>query len=215
MALTKKQKEVYDYIVAYNQQNGYAPTQKEIKEHFQLKSFGSVQRYIKYLTQSGLLETDWNARRGLRPVDLSEQSSEQSLSVETPHNIPLLGDIAAGNPIEALENPTEFISVPAELMKRTGQYFALKVRGDSMIEDGILEDDVVVCRQQQTAQQGQTVVALVDGEATLKRYYKHTDFIELRPANQRFRPLKITADSNELRIAGIMIGLVRLYPEAG
>jgi repressor LexA len=212
MALTKKQKEVYDYILSYNQQNGYAPTQKEIKEHFQLKSFGSVQRYIKYLTQSGLLETDWNARRGLKALAVPDQEMAQNDTNLTDNNgIPLLGDVAAGDPIEALENPTEFISVPPQLMRKNGRYFALKVRGDSMIEDGILEEDYVVCRQQENAQQGQTVVAVVDGEATLKRYYKHSDHIELRPANQRLRPFKITSESGELRIAGVMVGLVRLY----
>jgi len=212
MALTKKQKEVYDYILSYNQKNGYAPTQKEIKEHFQLKSFGSVQRYIKYLTQSGLLETDWNARRGLKALAVPDQEMAQNDTNLTDNNgIPLLGDVAAGDPIEALENPTEFISVPPQLMRKNGRYFALKVRGDSMIEDGILEEDYVVCRQQENAQQGQTVVAVVDGEATLKRYYKHSDHIELRPANQRLRPFKITSESGELRIAGVMVGLVRLY----
>jgi repressor LexA len=212
MALTKKQKEVYDYILSYNQQNGYAPTQKEIKEHFQLKSFGSVQRYIKYLTQSGLLETDWNARRGLKALAVPDQEMAQNDTNLTDNNgIPLLGDVAAGDPIEALENPTEFISVPPQLMRKNGRYFALKVRGDSMIEDGILEEDYVVCRQQENAQQGQTVVAVVDGEATLKRYYQHSDHIELRPANQRLRPFKITSESGELRIAGVMVGLVRLY----
>lgn len=205
MSITKKQKEVYDYIVQYGQKNGYAPTQKEIKDHFSLKSFGSVQRYLKYLIEAGHLETDWNARRGLKPVSAPTPSSS-GLS------IPLLGDVAAGNPIEAIEKADEHIQVPFELLpKNTASLFALRVRGDSMIEDGILENDLIICRQQKDARQGQTVVAVINGEATVKNFFRQKNTIELHPANQRLRPFILDEHSGDVQIAGVLVGLLRSY----
>lgn len=200
MSLTKKQKEVYDYIATYTHTFGYAPTQKEIKEHFNLKSFGSVQRYLKYLVDAGLIDSDWNARRGIRVVP-ENQSSELE--------IPLLGMVAAGNPIEAMENPTDTIAVPANFMSKQGRYFALTVKGESMIEDGILEDDIAICRHTGDANQGQIVVAVVENEATLKHFYKKSGQIELHPANSTMNP--IIVNSGDFRIAGVMVGLLRSY----
>ncbi len=202
MGLTKKQKEVYDYINSYTHTHGYSPTQKEIKEHFGLKSFGSVQRYIKYLADAGLIDSDWNARRGLKIVTDSPSNSSEL-------EIPLLGMIAAGNPIEALENPTETISVPQHFIRPGNRYFALTVKGDSMIEDGILEDDVAICRQSNDANQGQTVVAIVENEATLKHFFRKPGHIELQPANSTMNP--IIVNSGDFRIAGVLVGLIRSY----
>jgi SOS regulatory protein LexA len=209
MSITKKQKEVYDYISSYAQEYGYAPTQKEIKEHFEFKSFGSVQRYIKYLTEAGYLEADWNARRGLKAVKPeSAQPAEDTLSID----LPLLGEVAAGIPIEAIENPEQTITVPKYMIKTPGQrHFALKVKGDSMIEDGIFEGDVIVCRHQQTAHQGQTVVAVIEGEATVKRMYKKKGLIELHPANATMEPFYIDQNSGDFKLAGVLIGLLRSY----
>lgn len=209
MRITKNQKEVYDYIVKYGKKNGYAPTQKEIKEHFGLKSFGSVQRYLKYLIEAGHLESDWNARRGLKPVEnpgVKASAPSNSLSV------PLLGDVAAGNPIEAIEKADEHIQVPFELLpKNTASLFALRVRGDSMIEDGILENDVIICRQQKDARQGQTVVAVINGEATVKNFYRQKSTIELHPANHRLKPFVLDENSGDVHIAGVLVGLIRSY----
>lgn len=205
MSITKKQKEVYDYIVHYGQRNGYAPTQKEIRDHFGLKSFGSVQRYLKYLIEAGHLEGDWNARRGLKPIS-SQASQSTALS------IPLLGDVAAGNPIEAIENADEHIQVPFELLpKNTASLFALRVQGDSMIEDGILENDVIICRQQKDARQGQTVVAVINGEATVKNFFRQKNCIELHPANHRLKPFVLDEHSGDVQIAGVLVGLMRSY----
>ena len=201
MGITKKQKEVFDYIDRYSQDFGYAPTQKEIKDHFGFKSFGSVQRYIKYLVNAGYLEGDWNARRGLKTV-----SHQEDYNIA---DIPLLGKIAAGNPIEAIENPDETISVPINFIRSGHKHFALRIEGDSMIEDGILNEDIVVCKYSQTAEQGETIAAVVDGEATLKHFYKHSDHIELRPANSSMSPIKIVSEN--FKIAGILVGLVRSY----
>ncbi len=211
MAITKKQKEVFDYICDYSSQNGYAPTQREIKDHFGFKSFGSVQAYLKYLMSAGYLETDWNARRGITLADQGESQVPASKQVtQEVEDIPWLGDVAAGIPIEAIENPSETIQVPKSMISKSGQYFALSVVGESMIEAGILDGDVIVCRQQNSADNGQVVIALVDGEATLKTIQKSKQHIELIPANSKMKSFLVGPDQ-DFRIAGILVGLMRSY----
>lgn len=215
MGLTKKQHEVFQYIKSYTKKKGYAPTQREIKDHFGLKSFGSVQRYLKYLKDAGLLANDWNAKRGITLVDESEPQAQtpsqtQGSSPYQEYEIPLLGDVAAGNPIEALENPTEHLSVPPNLIKKAGQHFALRVQGESMIEDGILDGDYAIIRAENQAKAGQTVVAVIDGEATLKKFFKTKNKVELHPANSSMSPI-IVDGSQDLKIVGHLVGLVRLY----
>ncbi len=206
MGLTKKQHEVFQYIKSYTLEKGYSPTQKEIKEHFQLKSFGSVQRYLKYLKDAGLLTTDWNAKRGLTLLEEEKKSTAN----ENEYEIPLLGDVAAGNPIEAIENPSETIFIPTYLTPKKGQHFALRVCGESMIEDGILDGDIAILRQVQAASVGETIVAVVDGEATLKKFYQKKNVIELHPANKTMSPIKVTRDQ-DCKIVGKLIGLFRQY----
>ncbi len=206
MGLTKKQHEVYQYIKTYSEEKGYAPTQREIKEHFGLKSYGSVQRYLKYLKDADLLSTDWNAKRGLTLTE--SEKTDQGASFES--EIPLLGDVAAGNPIEALENPTENIMVPTHLLNPGSQHFALRVRGDSMIEDGILDGDLAILKHVQNAHAGETIVAVIDGEATLKKFYKKKNHIELHPANATMVPI-IVDSQQDCKIVGRLIGLFRSY----
>ena len=207
MALTKKQKEVYDYIVAYNEHHGHPPTQKEIGDHFGLKSLGSVQKYLQYLNKEGLLENHWNHRRGIEvksPLKyIAENDAEQ---------IPLLGLVAAGNPIEAIENPTNTISVPKHFLKGGFQYFALTIKGDSMIESGILEGDVIICRSTKEARNGQIVVALVDGDATVKTLsLQNKKNVQLLPSNKSYGPIDINENVNDFRIVGTLVGLLRSY----
>lgn len=207
MGLTKKQHEVFQFIKEYTDQNGYAPTQKEIKEHFNLKSFGSVQRYLKYLKEAGLLTTDWNAKRGLT---LTKEEKDNQNSDSHEFEIPLLGDVAAGNPIEAIENPTETIGIPTYLVQKKGNHFALRVCGESMIEDGILDGDIAIIRQVQNANTGETIVAVVDGEATLKKFFKNKGAIELHPANSTMSPILVNRDQ-DCKIVGKLVGLFRQY----
>lgn len=204
MAITKKQKEFYDYIVSYNQDHGHSPTQKEIKDHFGLKSFGSVQKYLQYLNKEGLIETQLNQRRSLevKTRDNNDSDSEQ---------IPLLGLVAAGNPIEAIENPTNTISVPRYFLKGGFKYFALTVKGDSMIEAGILEGDVIVCRSTKEARNGQIVVAVIDGEATVKTFNQQKKSIELLPANKNYLPIVVDENILDFKIVGNLVGLLRSY----
>lgn len=204
MAITKKQKEFYDYIVAYNKEHGHSPTQKEIKDHFGLKSFGSVQKYLQYLNKEGLLESQWNQRRSL---EIKSETPAESDSDQ----IPLLGLVAAGNPIEAIENPTNMISVPKYLLKGGFRYFALTVKGDSMIDAGILENDVLVCRSTKEARNGQIVVAVVNGEATVKTFSQQKKSIELLPSNKNYSPIVIDESIEDFKVVGNLVGLLRSY----
>lgn len=198
MSLTKKQKQIYDYISDYINEFEFAPTQMEIKEHFGFKSLGSVQDYIKYLTKAGYLEKSDNSVRGLKPTSPND---------EMVIDIPLLGSVAAGSPIEAIEG-NEMISVPVAMVPK-GECFALNVSGNSMIEDGILDGDVIIVKKSNSAFNGETVVALIDGEATVKRFYKKKEQIELHPANSTMKPIIITGGAFEIK--GSLVGLFRSY----
>ena len=202
MSLTKKQKQVYDYIVHYLEENEISPTQVEIKEHFGFKSLGSVQDYIKYLKGSGYLASDSNSVRGLTPLNPNSLTSNQDVI-----DIPLHGKVAAGNPIEAIEG-TETITVPSSMIG-IGNHYALTISGESMIEDGILDGDLIVVKEQQTAKNGDTVVATIDNEATVKRFYKKEKQIELHPANSTMKPI-VVKDGN-FQIRGVLVGLIRAY----
>lgn len=195
--LTRKQKEVYDYICAYLEEHEVSPTQAEIQEYFGFKSLGSVQDYIKYLINAGVLKNDPNAVRGLVPAEQAEPSID----------IPMLGTVAAGLPIEVIER-AETVAVPKSMI-RQGTHFALTVRGQSMIEDGILEGDVIIIKKQSTANNGDTVVATVDHEATVKRFQKKAKHIELIPANSSMKP--IIVKDEDFQIKGILVGLIRQY----
>lgn len=200
--ITKKQKAVLDYINHYQSENGISPTQKEIKEYFDLKSFGSVQRYLKYLKDAGLLTNEWNSRRGLKTT------SDDNLSTLFP-KIPIIGNIAAGNPIEAIESCDDFINVPNSLVKSSGLHFGLNVNGDSMIELGINDGDLAIIRSQPTANNGEIVAAIIDGEATLKTFDRKNNRIRLLPANSKYKPIDVT--NIPFQIAGILTGILRSY----
>jgi repressor LexA len=199
MSLTKKQKQVYDYICHYLEENGFSPTQAEIQEHFGFKSLGSVQDYIRYLKGSGYLTSDPNSVRGLMPTNIDK--AEESVP------LPLHGKVAAGRPIEAIEG-NEFINVPPHMIGH-GEHYALTISGDSMIEDGIFDGDTVVIKSQKTAHNGNTVVAVIDNEATIKRFYRTKGQIELHPANEKLSP--IVVKDGQLEIKGVLVGLLRSY----
>ncbi len=200
MSLTKKQKQVYDYICDYLQSEGFSPTQTEIQENFGFKSLGSVQDYIRYLKSAGYLQSDANSVRGLTPVSTSQIDSSVI-------DIPLHGNVAAGNPIEAIEG-TEMISIPSSMVS-TGNHFALSVSGHSMIDDGIFDGDLIIVKEKNTATNGETVIATVNNEATVKRYYKRSNCIELHPANSSMKPIII--NDGDFQIKGILVGLYRSY----
>lgn len=200
MNLTRRQKEILDFIRNYRNSHGISPTQREIRENFGLSSFGTVQKHLKRLEEKGALSREWNRSRGISP------SVERVSSRE----VALLGYVAAGRPIEPFPDE-ERIEVPASLLGK-GEHFVLRVRGDSMIEDGIRDGDYVVVARRETAQNGQTVVALVRGEATLKRYYVDGSRIRLQPANSSMKPL--TVEIRDVTVQGVVTGLIRNYATA-
>jgi len=200
MNLTKRQKEILDFIRSYRTEQGISPTQREIREKFRLSSFGTVQKHLKRLEEKGALSRQWNRSRGISPAE--ERPASRAVS--------LLGTVAAGCPIEPFPDE-ESIEVPSSLLGK-GEHFVLRVRGDSMIEDGIRDGDYVIVARRPTAQNGQTVVALVRGEATLKRYYSEGSRIRLQPANSAMKPL--TVDARDVTLQGIVTGLIRAYPAA-
>ncbi|MGH9317633.1 MAG: transcriptional repressor LexA [Thermoanaerobaculia bacterium] len=199
MNLTKRQKEILDFIRVYRLENGISPTQREIREEFGLSSFGTVQKHLKRLEEKGALSRQWNRSRGISPANEAVGA-----------RVSLLGLVAAGRPIEPFP-VEETIEVPASLLGR-GEHFVLRVRGDSMIEDGIRDGDYVVVSKRANAQNGQTVVALVRGEATLKRYYAEGARVRLQPANASMKP--ITVEARELVVQGVVTGLIRDYAGA-
>jgi len=196
MNLTKRQKEIIDFIRTYRDEHGISPTQREIRENFLLSSFGTVQKHLKRLEEKGALSREWNRSRGIAPA---EQASSRQ--------VPLLGLVAAGRPIEPFPDE-ETIEVPASLLGR-GDHFVLRVRGDSMVEDGIRDGDFVVVSRRATAKNGQTIVALIRGEATLKRYYAEGPRVRLQPANASMRPLSY--DAKDVVVQGVVTGLIRTY----
>lgn len=213
--LTPRQRAAYDFIESFGTRRGYAPSYDEIRRHLGLASLNAVAKLVAQLRRRGhLVPAPPNAKRWLEPVR-GRAGSRQGLARRTAGaaaaagatTIPILGTIAAGRPIEPVESPEE-IEVPASMLG-TGERYALRVQGDSMIEDGIQDGDVVVVRRAQRAEAGETVVAIVDGEATLKRFHPAGGQVELRPANAALEPIRVRADRVEIR--GVLVGLFRRY----
>jgi len=202
MALTRRQREIYDFICEFVESNGYSPSLEEIGSRFGLASVATVHKHVQHLVAKGFLRKAWNRSRSLEPVP---DSHEEGSPV-----VPLLGTVAAGYPIEAIEQGGETIGVPLDMIGRPGETFALRVRGDSMIEDQICDGDVVVIERRDQARNGETVVALVRGdEATLKRFYQRGEQVELVPANSSMEPIEVHA--SEVQIRGVVRGLMRTF----
>lgn len=197
--MTRRQKEMFDYLRGYIAENGYAPTLEEIGRHFELASLATVHKHLQNLERKGVIRRLPNQSRAL---ELATAADGRAVVV------PLLGRVAAGTPIEPVEEP-ETVTLPEELLGR-GETFALRVRGDSMIDEGILDGDLVVVESRADALDGATVVALVRGEATVKKLYRERDGrIRLMPANERFAPIVTPADDVEIR--GEVIAVLRRY----
>jgi repressor LexA len=213
--LTPRQRAAYDFIESFRAQRGYAPSYDEIRRHLGLASLNAVAKLIAQLRRRGqLVPAPPNAKRWLEPARTARRP-EPARAARRPARlarasssaIPLLGTIAAGHPIEPVET-AEDIEVPASMLG-AGERYALRVQGDSMIEDGIQDGDIVVVRRAQRADPGETVVAIVDGDATLKRFHPARGQVELRPANAALEPIRVRADRVEIR--GVLVGLFRRY----
>src|SRR6201988_2867215 len=206
MAITKRQRQVYDFISDFVQQNQYSPSFEEIGDGLGLSSLATMHKHISNLEKKGLLTRDYNKSRS---IDLLPPKGrlKQSMSVNTGVVLPLVGRIAAGQPIEAVENP-ETISL-ADFV-RSKEVFVLEVRGESMQDEAILDGDYVLVEKAKTAHNGEIVVALVDkDEATLKRFYREGESIRLQPSNVNMRPIIVPAASVDVQ--GRVIGVLRKY----
>ena len=199
--LTKKQEEVLLFIRNYYEEEGRTPSYSEIQHYFGLKSKSSVQDYIGYLKKAGFLQKSV----GSKAIELVTPGEEPPTA-----SIPLLGSVAAGRPLDVQrdDSQSELIAVPQSMIGG-GRYYALSVKGKSMIDDGIMEGDLIVVRHQSTARNCETVVALIDGAATVKRYYRKKSVVELHPANKKMAPFFVRGGPFEIQ--GIVVGLLRHY----
>ena len=206
MAITKRQRQVYDFIAEFVQRNQFTPSYQEIGDGLGMSSLATVHKHITNLEKKGLLNRDYN--RG-RSIDLLPPKGrmKQAMAVKTGMVLPLMGRIAAGQPIEAIERP-ETISL-ADFV-RSKEVFVLEVRGDSMQDEAILSGDYVLVEKTKIAHNGDIVVALVEGsDATLKRFYREGNKIRLQPSNARMKPIMVHAA--DLDIQGRVIGVLRKY----
>lgn len=209
MDLTKRQQEIFDFIRSYSEKNGYPPTVRDIGKAVGLASSSTVHAHLSNLEKLGVLRRDPTKPRALELLDRATRSAgsavQGAIDKVRPGGLPVVGAVAAGSPVLAEENIEEYVQVPQAAGGDEGEY-VLKVRGDSMVDAGILEGDYVVVQRRDEARDGEIVVALVgDDEATVKRYFRESDHIRLQPENSSMEP--ILAD--EVQILGRVVGLFR------
>jgi len=209
--LTARQKEILEFIHQFRREKGLAPTHREICERFGFSSYGTAYKHLKLLSEKGFLKRDRHQRRGMELLDGDGDASEAASGTGTGagRELPFLGRIAAGRPIEAVVGD-ETLTVPAALFgARIDDHFVLQVAGESMIGEGIHDGDWVVVERRERAQPGEMIVALVGDEVTLKRFYPEGAIVRLQPSNPAMEPLRVAAA--DLRIQGIVVGLMRKY----
>lgn len=202
--LTERQKAILEFIADYQQRHGISPTHREIRDEFGYSSFGTVYKHLKLLQQKGYLHRDWNQKRGLELLRAVPGVAR------TEAEVPFLGEIAAGQPIEALPGPEE-MAVPGHLFGGdASDHYVLRVAGESMIEEGIHDGDLVVVLRREEARPGEMIVALIDGDAaTLKRFFPEGDKVRLQPANPNMKPIYVPSD--EVQVQGVVVGLMRKF----
>jgi len=198
---TKRQQEIFEFIKRYSARHGYPPTVRDIGKAVGLASSSTVHAHLANLEKVGLLRRDPTKPRA---IELLDRAVDNVRSIVRPAGLPLVGQVAAGQPILAEENVEEYIQTPGVVGGEQGEYL-LRVRGESMKEAGILEGDLVVVSPQDTARDGEIVVALVGEEATVKTFYRESDHIRLQPENETMEPIR----TREVRILGRVVGLMR------
>ena len=203
--LTERQQAIYDFIATVIRGRGAPPTIRDIMDEFEISSTNGVRTTLAALEKKGHIRRHPRLSRGIELVD---QVSREPVDLDI-REIPLLGRVAAGEPVLATGNVETVLHVDKSMCTATGDLFALRVDGESMKDVGILDGDIVLARHQQTADRGDIVVALIDDEATVKRYSPGPDGIRLLPENDAFRPIVVTEGSGEFRIAGKVVGLMR------
>lgn len=202
MPLTKRQRQILDFLTSYSSEHGYAPSFEEIAEQFNYNSLATVHEHLSNLERKGYIKRSYNESRAIEilPSDIFPKAIE----------LPVLGAVAAGVPIEQFETQ-ETIGVPDDFVRRAGNHYVLKVRGNSMIEDQISDGDYVVVHDRPSADNGEMVIAMVeDSGATVKRYYRERDGrIRLQPANATMTPIYV--QESQVRVQGIVVGVMRRY----
>lgn len=194
--LTPRQKKVLDFIVRFSKSKGYAPSLEEVASHFRLKAISTIHQYVKILVAKRYLKKEENQPRGILPVEKDT----------TTIKVPLIGTIAAGEPIEAIEYQDDSVTITRDQLGRIGNFYALRVRGNSMIDEGIFDGDIVIVREQKIADNGQTVVAIInENGTTLKKFYREKDRVRLQPANPTLFPIY----TDRLEIRGIVVKIIR------
>jgi repressor LexA len=201
MDLTKRQQEIFDFIRKYSARYGYPPTVRDIGKAVGLASSSTVHAHLANLEKIGLLRRDPSKPRA---IELLDRAVESVRGIVRGEGLPLVGSVAAGQPVLAEENIEDYVSVPEIAGGGDGEYL-LRIRGDSMKDAGILEGDFVVVRSQDTAQDGDVVVALLGEEATVKRFFREADHIRLQPENDALEPIR----SKEVKVLGRVVGLLR------
>jgi repressor LexA len=198
--LTKRQKQLLDYVDQYISEHGYAPTLQETGDYFGLSSLATVHKHLHNLETKGYIKRKHNHSRALEMTLRRRRGGG--------HELPLLGQVAAGAPIEQFETP-DTINVPEDFIRRDNTY-CLRVRGESMVEEGIRDGDYIIVEGRESAINGETVVALVNGEATVKKYYhEQGGKVRLQPANAAMQP--IFANEGDVQLRGVVVGLMRRY----
>ena len=202
LTLTKRQKQFYDFIKRFIERRGFAPTLEEIKKHFRLSTLSGVHEHIDNLVDKGFLVKNENIARGVSLMEITTGLIK----------IPLLGTIAAGAPITLFDVPKETIAIPKNKLPASSNVYALRVVGNSMVDENINDGDIVLIKHQQTAENGQKVVALIDNqEATLKKFYRERGQIRLQPANSRMEPIIVKSD-RDIMIQGIVLDVIKTDP---
>ena len=199
--LTKRQQEIFDFIKRYSARYGYPPTVRDIGKAVGLASSSTVHQHLSNLERIGLLRRDASKPRA---IELLDRAVQEVKNIVRPEGLPLVGTVAAGQPVLAAENIEEHVPVPSLAGGDDGE-FVLRVRGDSMQGAGIVEGDYVVVHGQETAEDGDVVVALVGEEATVKRFFREADHIRLKPENDAHEPIR----SREVKVLGRVVGLMR------
>jgi repressor LexA len=199
-ALTDRQREILDFISRSIVKRGFPPTLREIGSHFGIKSTNGVNDHLRALEKKGYLQREDLKSRALRPIVTAGQTVE----------VPILGKVAAGQPLLAVRNYEDTVRVDRFFIGQNREVFALRVKGDSMIEDGIFDGDYVFVRKQLQANAGETVVVMIGDEATVKRYYPEGDSIRFQPANAKLEPIYVRKrDFKNVNILGIVVGIYR------
>ncbi len=210
--LTKRQQQILAYIGQHSSEHGYPPTVREIAQYMGIKSPNGVNDHLHALEKKGFLIRNEKKSRGLTikahaPTPPPPKQEIQSEMVR----VPVIGQVAAGSPILAEQNITDTLQLDRRLLGRHGGLFGLRIRGTSMIDDGIFDGDYVFVRPQSTAKRGEIVVAMIDGEATVKRFYHEGDRIRLQPANSTMMPIIIREGTKEVRILGVVVHSFRSF----